>query len=148
MSFRHEKGAGAAPFGLGGGLHLRVPGIPVSQGSKRHVGGGRMIESSTRLRPWRDSVIWEAREARRLTGWEPPQAVTAELTFYLPRPKSVSDTKRPWPCVKPDLDKLVRAVFDALTQGGAVTDDASIVSLLTAKVYGPPMLDVSLWEAQ
>ena len=32
-----------------------------------------------------------------------------------------------WRTVKPDLDKLCRAVFDALTDAGVITDDARIV---------------------
>ena len=37
-------------------------GIPAPQGSKRHVGGGRMIESCKALKPWRDLIIADARK--------------------------------------------------------------------------------------
>ena len=40
-----------------------VPGVPAPQGSKRHVGNGRMVESSKDLPAWRHSVGWKAREA-------------------------------------------------------------------------------------
>jgi len=40
-----------------------VAGAAAPPGSKRHVGGGRMIESSKALAPWRTQVAWEARAA-------------------------------------------------------------------------------------
>lgn len=40
-----------------------VYGEPAPQGSKRHVGGGRMIESSAKVKPWRQDVVAAAREA-------------------------------------------------------------------------------------
>jgi Holliday junction resolvase RusA-like endonuclease len=49
------------------------------------------------------------------------------IDFYLPRPPSVPETARRWPCVKPDGDKLTRAVFDSLTIARVITDDARIV---------------------
>jgi len=39
-------------------IWFEVPGIPAPQGSKRHVGGGRMVESSRSLPEWRASVAW------------------------------------------------------------------------------------------
>ena len=35
---------------------IKVSGEPAPQGSKRHVGGGRMIEASKKLPPWREAV--------------------------------------------------------------------------------------------
>ena len=43
-------------------IRFDVVGVPVQQGSKRHIGGGRMIESAgTRHRDWRHAVATEAR---------------------------------------------------------------------------------------
>ncbi|XSS45970.1 RusA family crossover junction endodeoxyribonuclease [Propionibacteriaceae bacterium Y2011] len=42
------------------------------------------------------------------------------------------------PATRGDIDKLERSSFDALTQGGAITDDAYIVRNLTAKVWCGP----------
>jgi hypothetical protein len=36
--------------------------LPAPQGSKRHVGNGRMIESSTKVKPWRQAVIAAAKD--------------------------------------------------------------------------------------
>ena len=50
------------------------------------------------------------------------------------RPKTVKVRKRPLPIVKPDLDKLVRSVLDALS-GVVFADDAQVTGLLTVKRY-------------
>lgn len=57
--------------------------------------------------------------------------VSMQLTFRLTAPKSV---RREHPTVRPDLDKLVRAVLDALT-GLAYKDDSQVVSIQASKTY-------------
>ena len=37
-------------------------GVPAPQGSKRHVGMGRMIESCKALKPWREMIIADAKK--------------------------------------------------------------------------------------
>lgn len=98
-----------------------VPGEPITEGSV-----------------WRTRVKRAAQEAAREAGWEPrydgPVAVNA--AFFLPRPKSAK--KRLWPHVKPDLDKLIRAVCDALApykQPGVLRDDSRIVTWHATKDY-------------
>ena len=40
---------------------FHITGItPAPQGSKRHVGNGRMVESSAKVKPWREAVRQEA----------------------------------------------------------------------------------------
>ena len=41
-------------------------GIPVPQGSKRHVGNGIMIEQSAGLPAWRNQLIYDKPEAGKL----------------------------------------------------------------------------------
>ena len=118
-----------------------VQGHPVPQGSKRHVGKGIMIEQSN-VKPWRDSIAWEAQNVIKtplLYG------VWLKLVFHFKRPKGHYGTgknagvlkerfKRTDHTTRPDLDKLCRAVGDALT-GIAYRDDSQVVSLGGAKVY-------------
>lgn len=118
-----------------GPLAFGVPGIPQPQGSKRHVGNGRMIESSLKLQPWRDRVVYEARQVMLREGRQTMASATLTVTFRFPRPASVTVKKRPQHTVKPDLDKLIRAVGDALTEAGVVTDDACIHRITALKVY-------------
>ena len=119
-------------------LEFFVPGIAAPQGSKRHVGGGRMVESSKALAPWRDSVHTFARLAADKQGWPcATTAVVAGFRFNIPRPASVSEKRRPLPSVKPDLSKLIRAAEDALVTAGVLQDDALIVRYApdTGKYY-------------
>lgn len=109
-----------------------VSGSPAPQGSKRHVGHGFMVESSKAVGPWREAVRGETQRAFS----EPVEGpVRVTVSFYLARPKS---TRRLVPCVRPDLDKLARAVLDGLVMGGAFADDAQVTELLARKLYGKP----------
>ena len=99
-----------------------VFGLPAPQGSKRHVGEGRMVESSKRVKPWRRQVA--AAYADHSFGDMLDGPVSVTVDFYLPRPKAHYSTGRNAGALKPsapaehltmpDLDKLTRAVGDAL----------------------------------
>ena len=119
-----------------------VPGEPITEGStKAFTSGQRVVVTHDRgpeLDQWRLKVARAAEAAARKAGWEPrydgPVAVT--VAFFLPRPKSAK--KRLWPHVKPDLDKLIRAVGDALApykQPGVLRDDSRIVTWRATKDY-------------
>lgn len=126
---------------------LFVAGHPAAQGSKRHVGGGHMVEMSKRLKPWRAAIA----EAIITAGWHHDPIlsgpVRVQLDFVMPRPAShygtgrnadrLKDTAPDW-CDRAvgDLDKLCRAVLDAVTTAGAWRDDAQVVSLSATKRYG------------
>lgn len=127
-------------------LQFEVPGIPQPQGSTRSFArGGKVITTSDnpKLRPWRDAVCWHARAAlvaAPRAGWTGPfeGPVTVSAIFYLPRPAGHFGTGRnagqvrasapPFPAGKPDLDKLIRGVLDALSEAGVWRDDAQVVS--------------------
>lgn len=125
-------------------LTVVARGLPGPQGSKTHKGGGRMVESSAKVRPWRDVVAWSAVAARnKVRGWRPLTGpVALSLVFTLPRPRSHFGTGRnadrvrrsapARPDVTPDLDKIVRATKDALTTARVWRDDALVVD------YRPP----------
>ena len=114
-------------------MRIEVAGIPAPQGSKRHVGGGRMVESSRAVGPWRDDVRTETQRVMRThVAFDGPVAAT--ITFYLDRPKSTPKRVK-YPAKRPDLDKLVRAVLDGLQAGGAFHDDAQVVRLAARKVF-------------
>lgn len=105
---------------------------PKPQGSMRHVGRGRLIHSPD-LVTWRQQIKTAA--AGQMQARMPLEGpVVLDAHFYLPRPKSVRMKDRALPWRKPDLDKLVRGLCDALT-GTVVGDDAQIVHLTAAKHY-------------
>ena len=124
-----------------------VAGVPAPQGSKRHVGGGRMIESSKRLRPWREAVTAAAREHVPDEPLDKP--VRVSLDFYLPRPKRTKFGD--WPAGKPDADKLARAILDSCTDAQIFVDDSRVVSLHVRKHWADDEPGVSvmvepLWD--
>lgn len=129
-------------------IELEVWGKPAPQGSKRHVGGGRMIESAGQsLTTWREDVKQSALAAvrRELNGVAIAGAVSVEVTFMLKRPQShfrtgrnahlLRDAAPQMPSRKPDIDKLLRSTFDALTTAGVYGDDSQIVSVVSSKTY-------------
>jgi crossover junction endodeoxyribonuclease RusA len=125
---------------------ITVRGIPAPQGSKRHVGGGRMVEMSKAVGPWREAVRAETQQAMRsLVPAEGPIALF--INFYLPRPKTLP-RKVTLPAKRPDIDKLARAVLDGLTEGGAWLDDGQVVRLLAQKNYAgqenPPGCEIDI----
>ena len=61
--------------------------------------------------------------------------VVVSVVFGFPRPTG-RDRGRLSPCVRPDVDKLARALLDALT-GVAYDDDGQVVCLSVRKVYAP-----------
>lgn len=139
--------------------HVRfdVAGQAVPQGSLRR-GGGRSLRASNAdvLYPWREHVAHAARDVMRdepiMTG-----SVQIVVAFSLQRPTSHYTTKgvlsRGAPIHatnKPDVDKLARAVLDALT-GVVYLDDKQIVDLRAAKRWTStlsegPRISVDIWE--
>lgn len=110
---------------------FQVEGQPQPQGSLVAVAPGVVAQSNKKLLPHRELIAWRAKEAgvTPSEGW-----VSLNLTFVLNRPKSV---KRLFATVPPDLDKLVRAVGDAL-KGVAYRDDAQVTVTIAQKRYVLP----------
>lgn len=124
-------------------IEFFVSGVPVPQGSKRHVGNGRMIESSRRLKPWRDRVICVAKQEAEVLGGPLTGPLTVGAHFFFERPKR-SKFEDPIGRGIGDGDKLTRAVWDALTLGGLIADDALVCSWYGSKRWadfgGPGVL--------
>lgn len=140
-------------------LSFTVVGTPAPQGSKRHVGGGRMVEMSKRLPAWRDSVVTAAMAELAKQGRGMPfghgVAVAIEATFFLPPTLGAQRThdrgRAVVPVARLDLDKLSRSLLDAVT-GIVIWDDGQIADLTARKRFAfgrPPGADVtvSAWVA-
>lgn len=131
-----------------GPLVIYVFGQPAPQGSKKYVGNGVMVESSKKVKPWRQDVVAAAQGAilDRFAGWrltdvpddrtwhplDGPLAVRMVFTFTRPRSHYrtgknahlLRDNAPLRPTGAPDLDKLARSSCDALTTAGTWVDDA------------------------
>lgn len=122
------------------------------QGSKdlqtNSRGSKYMTESSKAVKPFRTAVKRAALgpDGRPMAKFSGPVAVT--LMFEFRRAKSNTD---PYPTGQNigDLDKLTRAVFDALTQAGVIEDDSDIIVIERAsKIWGPmDLVTVTVREA-
>ncbi len=126
-------------------ISIMVRGMPGPQGSKRHVGKGVMVESSKKVKPWRQDVVaacvvlqQEYPEFKILDG-----PIRCSMVFTLPKPMSAPKKRRSWPDKKPDLSKLVRSTEDALVDAGVIRDDARIVEYHVAKTF-PGESDMAL----
>lgn len=131
-------------------VEFTVPGEPQPQGSKTVVQQRgrrpRMFEDNPDTAPWRERVERFARAAmdgRQIrTG---PLRMT--VTFVFRRPaghwgtgRNAGKLKPSAPLyvrTRPDVDKLVRAVGDAIT-GTVCRDDAQLVVVHAEKHYGDP----------
>lgn len=121
-----------------------VSGMPVTQGSKtvrQHAGKAWLVDVNDKsLKAWRYLINKVAAEAMDTAGRQPlDTAVEVHATFYLPKPESV---KRLYPHVMPDVDKLLRALFDSLQP--CFVNDSRVTHVTAAKEYandlGPGVL--------
>lgn len=138
-------------------MRFEVAGVPVPQGSKTaYVVGRRAVVvdvAGKQLKEWRaaiaaavDAAVWLPGERELFCDRGTPLVVTAQFRMW--RGKTV---KRWWPTTTPDLDKLQRAVFDGITDGGGWADDSQVVEVTASKRYGPPGVSVRVevleeWE--
>ena len=95
-----------------------------------------------------DSAETWKQEVRRQAVANAPESIVSgvvrvELDFFLPRPKThltkhgTPKAKSPvWHCKKPDLDNLIKAVTDAITDTQRVwLDDSQIWVIKASKTY-------------
>lgn len=127
-------------------IHTFVPGTAVPQGSV-NVYRGRIVGVTPKLRDWRLKIRLATMAKHEGEPLDGPIAVN--LVFQLAPPKR---PRWPLPAVKPDLDKLIRAVLDSLSTTkalrGVITDDARIVSITATKTYhGTPGLMITINQA-
>lgn len=119
-------------------IKFSVYGLPGPQGSKKAMGRtktGRtiLVESSAKVKPWREAVKWAAMQAGARI---PEGPLWVSMVFTMPKPKSAPKRRQTFPATKPDLSKLARSTEDAISDSGVWTDDARVVEYLRlAKVY-------------
>ncbi len=123
-------------------IEFWVYGQAVPQGSNR-VYKGRVVGVNPRLGYWREAVARAAAEKYSAPLFT--EAMSLEVIFYRHRPASHYGTGRNagklkasaprFPTTTPDLDKLVRAIDDALT-GVLWRNDSQVVKIQSRKFYG------------
>ncbi len=106
-----------------------VPGRPVPQGSTKAFvvnGRARVTADNPATKPWRADIQAHVRAHVGPVIPHPDGPVTLGLRFLMPRRAAEPKRVTPAHTRKPDLDKLTRAVLDALT-GLVYTDDSQVV---------------------
>ena len=144
----HGRADGARVSEVLGMIQFHVPGVPIPQGSKKsipHKASGQfvMIDAHPGLKSWRKAVTQAAKAHVGTFSKHEPVALVAE--FELPRPRSV---RRDHPAVKPDLDKLTRALLDGITDAGVWVDDGQVVTASITKRYGDPGVSVLIYSLE
>ena len=129
-------------------LVFRIKGVPGAQGSKVMTRWGSMRESSSRVGPWRQAVMWQTENDYHFPPIIGP--VYVEITFFFARPKSQYGTGKnagklkasaPEHCTSSgngDIDKLCRSTLDGLavrSGGNVINDDSQVVRLCAEKRY-------------
>lgn len=118
-----------------------VAGKPAPQGSMRSVGKGHMISDNPNTMPWREAIVSQAMRSgcagKMLDG---PLFIDIVFMFehlkkHRNRMGALREDAPVFISKPPDLDKLCRAVFDALTQARVVVDDALFVQVAAIKKY-------------
>lgn len=110
-----------------------VPGWPATKGSTvSFAHKGRIVTKadSILLKSWTKAVVVYAINAG-VVKIAKGTGVTIDVEYEFPRP---AGARRATPCVRPDCDKLARALLDALT-GVAYHDDGQVVALTVSKSY-------------
>ncbi|MDP7337683.1 MAG: RusA family crossover junction endodeoxyribonuclease [Vicinamibacterales bacterium] len=114
-------------------IQFTVYGKAEPKGSMIKNRWGAVRDANPRLKDWHHVVAGAAQTYAKAHNVGFDQAVAVELRFALPRPKSLPK-KVVEHLKKPDLDKLTRAVLDALT-GVLFKDDSQVVEIVASKTY-------------
>jgi len=119
-------------------IQFAVRGVPKPKGSMKAFmpKGARfpvITHDNPKTRPWVSSVRIQAQQHAPKALWLGP--ISLELLFTIPKPQSLPKRRPSWAIRKPDLDKLIRSVKDALS-GVIYKDDAQVIYESAKKEYG------------
>jgi Holliday junction resolvase RusA-like endonuclease len=127
----------------------REPTAPPTEGSTWAFIDPRSHKTRTKhdnplLDAWRKQIAMQVAAARP-SGWPRDGAYAVDLLFQIRRARARVGHDRP--TQRPDVEKLARAVFDALT-GVVYDDDSQVVQLTARKEYGvavgPPGVQITI----
>lgn len=128
-------------------LVISVTGRPAPQGSKRLGEHGQMREQSVYLPAWRAAVKRAVYERYRELGVEASALplfrgpVVMQVHFRLDPARRVDGP--------PDLDKLLRSTWDALTSARVWEDDGRVIAVWADKISAEQTgADIEVWGAE
>ena len=127
-------------------LSIWIHGRPKAQPRPRVTRNGTYTPKTAN--EWKQSVALSVKAAKPVETFLGPVAVS--LAFHLPRPKRLMRAKDPEgtieASVKPDIDNLVKAVMDAITDTGVIwKDDCQVYQIDASKWYHAKNGDPGCW---
>ena len=125
-------------------ISFRVEGVPVAQPRHRAAfrgGFAKMyIPKSHAIHAWKNAISRIAFESIE-NQLEHAVKVDVLFVFKAPRKTEIGNFK----ASKPDIDNLLKAVLDALTDAGMWNDDSQVVQVSAAKMFGAtPYMEISI----
>lgn len=118
-----------------------VPGEARPQGSAKAFmpKGGKfpvVTSANAKLKPWRAAMTSSFHVERHKQSHETIMTpCKVDAVFFMPQNKASVKEKRIWTAVKPDLDKLQRALCDSLKDAGVYADDSQVCMIKCVKRY-------------
>jgi len=133
-------------------MYLRVYGAPAPQGSIKPVAPrrkdgtrGRTVlihETGPKVKAWRAAVLAAVGRADKLERFAAGQPVEVIVIFRMTRPLAdyragghLADSAPAEHVKRPDLDKLLRGLLDALADAGVLADDSQVCAVSATKVW-------------
>lgn len=129
-------------------IHLEIPGKPMGKQRPKFWNGHAATPTKTVNYETLVKELYITNKLSMLEG-----AIMADIDIYYDIPKSTSKKKKELmlkneilPCKKPDIDNILKIIFDALN-GIAYKDDSQIIQVRCAKLYSEnPRVIVELEE--
>ena len=136
-------------------IHFKYRGEAVGKGRPRYTRRGESVHTYTpeRTRMFEDAIRFEllASTCEAIPIYDAGIPLKARVEIGMKIPKSYSKKKKEKclngeiaPTKKPDVDNVLKAIFDALC-GYAMSDDSQITEVIAEKVYSEtPYVDVTI----
>jgi Holliday junction resolvase RusA-like endonuclease len=131
-----------------------VSGKPIAKKRPRFVRKGNFVSTYNDQLTEEGRFILDVKQQYNLPLIDGP--ISINLTFVMPRPKAHFGTGRnagglktsapKYHTKKPDIDNLVKFVFDCLN-GIVWVDDAQIITLFARKIYGVDPVTIIMVES-
>lgn len=125
---------------------IRVFGTPKAQPRPRMTSSGHAYNPPS-ADAWKEQIELFCRtsKVKDLKG-----PVGVETIFYMPIPKAMKKNPQKYHTHKPDIDNLLKAVFDAMTNADVWDDDKQICWIHARKEYEnekqKPGVEILVWE--
>lgn len=140
-------------------IRFRYNGEAVGKGRPRVARRGNFVQTYTpsKTRAFEDAIRFEftASNCEEVPVYKRETPLKAKVIVGCPIPKSYSKKKQALcrdrvlvPAKKPDLDNILKSIFDALN-GQAYEDDSQIVDIFAEKQYAvEPFVEVEIDEVR